>query len=156
MIVDINKLHFIRNLYKEKSIVLCHGCFDIFHYGHLIYLKESSKLGDLLIVSITGDKYINKELNRPIFEINKRMEIIDSLKCVSFSCISNNFTAVNIIRLLKPNIYCKATDVKGKELDPKENLFHEFNELTKSGGKLVFIEKVPTISSTYIINKIKT
>lgn len=155
MIIDETDLGLIRNLYRNKIIVLCHGCFDVFHYGHLTYLKESKKLGDELVVSLTNDKFINKGESRPIFDFQRRLEIIDELKCVSYCCISNDFTAVNVIRRLKPHIYSKATDVRGKELDPTENLYKEVQTLSETGGKLVFIEKVSCISSTEIIRRLK-
>jgi bifunctional ADP-heptose synthase (sugar kinase/adenylyltransferase) len=45
---------------KNKIIVLCHGVFDFFHLGHLNYFNSAKKLGDILIVSITTDKFVNK------------------------------------------------------------------------------------------------
>jgi rfaE bifunctional protein nucleotidyltransferase chain/domain len=147
-----NELCELRNVFKEKTIILCHGCFDVFHYGHLHYLKSSKRLGDILVVSITNDLYIGKGSNRPIFDIKKRINIIDELKCVDYCCISNDFTSISIIKSLKPNIYSKGMDVSGKELDVNENLFYENQTLSLVGGKLVFIDIIPSIGSTNIIN----
>jgi rfaE bifunctional protein nucleotidyltransferase chain/domain len=148
-----NQLSNLRTLFKDKTIVLCHGCFDVFHYGHLTYLKKSKDLGDILVVSITHDHFIKKGVDRPISNINQRLEIINELKCVDYCCVSEDYTAVDIIRDLKPSIYSKGMDAKGKESNPSENLFCENQELIKVGGKLVFIEYVPNISSTSIISK---
>lgn len=150
-----NELHDLRQNKGDKIIVLCHGCFDVFHYGHLVYLKESKNMGDILVVSLTGDNFIKKEVGRPIFDILKRLSIVDELKCVDYTYVSEDYTSVRVIQNLKPNIYSKATDVKGKELDPKENLFYEKKMLENIRGKLVFIEMVPEISSTNIINGLK-
>ena len=56
-----------------KKIVLCHGVFDIVHVGHLKYFDQAKKLGDILVVSVTSDKYVNKGKNRPLFNISKRI-----------------------------------------------------------------------------------
>ena len=50
---------------NNKKIVLCHGVFDHFHFGHLLYFKSAKKFGDILIVSITSDDYIKKGPGRP-------------------------------------------------------------------------------------------
>ena len=138
----------------NKSVVLCHGCFDVFHRGHLSYLKQSKLLGDVLVVSITDDAFIKKGNDRPVFNIQDRLELINELKCVDYCCVSHDFTCVDIIKSLKPNIYSKGSDVKGKELDDTENLFYENKELLKYGGILMFIDIVPNISTTKILNQI--
>ena len=51
----------------KKKIVLCHGVFDLYHAGHLNYFEEAKKHGDILIVSLTTDKYVKKAPNRPYF-----------------------------------------------------------------------------------------
>jgi rfaE bifunctional protein nucleotidyltransferase chain/domain len=147
------ELYNIRCKNKSKTIVLCHGCFDIFHYGHLFYLKESKSLGDILVVSITNDMFINKGITRPIFNGIKRTEIVNELKCVDYTYIVNEYTSIGVIQTLQPNIYSKSTDVKGKELIQTENLYHEKKAILSYGGKLVFISAIPEISSTSIINK---
>ena len=45
---------------KEKKIVLCHGVFDLLHIGHINHFKEAKKLGDILVVTVTQDKFVNK------------------------------------------------------------------------------------------------
>jgi len=45
---------------KGKKVVLCHGCFDLFHIGHLWHLKSAGKYGDILVVTVTPDEYVNK------------------------------------------------------------------------------------------------
>lgn len=141
----------IRVWHERQVIVLCHGCFDIFHYGHLMYLKKSKEMGDILVVSVTNDNFVNKGENRPISTIQQRIELINELKCVDYCCVSDDYSSVNIIKILQPNIYVKGMDVKGKETDPLENLFYENLELKKCGGTLVFVEYVSGLSSTNLI-----
>ena len=141
----------ISEKFNNKFIVLCDGVFDIFHYGHLIYLEESKKMGDVLIVSITSDRFVNKGENRPIFNTDQRISIINSLKIVDYCYISDDFSAINVIQKLKPDMYIKGMDVKGKEINVNENLFHEQLELNKIGGKLVFINTKDMFHSSNLI-----
>ena len=54
----------IRN--TKKKIILAHGTFDFFHYGHLRHLKKAKKKADILVVSLTADKFIKKGTYRPL------------------------------------------------------------------------------------------
>jgi len=152
MILQECDLYQFRVKNSDKNIVLSHGCFDVFHIGHLNYLKESKKLGDILCVSVTNDSFINKGPDRPIFNIKERLSIIDELKCVDCCCVSDDFTCINIIRKLQPNFYTKGVDVKGKEFDIGSNLYNECEELTRVNGKLIFVNSNTNITSTKIYN----
>ena len=59
---------------KGKKIVLCHGVFDLLHIGHIKHFKEAKEFGDILVVSLTPDKYINKGPGRPAFNERLRLE----------------------------------------------------------------------------------
>jgi rfaE bifunctional protein nucleotidyltransferase chain/domain len=154
IIQNNNDLIEIRNIFYNKNIVYAHGCFDIFHIGHLNYLKESKKLGDMLVVSLTNNQFVNKGKNRPIFDINQRMEIIDSLKIVNYTCISNNFLCIEILDKLKPNIYTKGMDVNGKELIEGSNLYIENKTILKNNGKLIFVNSGTDMNSTELSNNL--
>ena len=67
---------------KEKKIVLCHGVFDLLHVGHIKHFKEAKKLGDILVVTLTPDIYVNKGPKRPVFSEKLRIEAIASLDVV--------------------------------------------------------------------------
>ena len=67
----------IENFKKEgKKIVLCHGVFDLFHPGHLLYFEAAKKEGDILIVSLTADQFVNKGINRPVFSHFIRAKVL--------------------------------------------------------------------------------
>jgi len=64
----------LKNIKKnKKTIVLCHGVFDLVHYGHILHFKSAKKFGDVLIVSITKDKFIKKGIGRPVFNETQRL-----------------------------------------------------------------------------------
>ena len=65
--------------------------FDVIHAGHIFHFKSAKKFGDILIVSVTSDKYVNKGFNRPIFNLNNRKKILSELSMVDFVCDSNSY-----------------------------------------------------------------
>ena len=65
-----------------KSVVLAHGVFDLMHIGHIRHLEAAKKEGDILIVSITGDGYVNKGPERPVFKETLGAEAVAALSYV--------------------------------------------------------------------------
>lgn len=102
---------------SNKIIVLAHGCFDWLHYGHLLHLQEAKNLGDILIVSITTDQFVDKGLGRPIFNQRQRAEMVAALECVDFVVFSDSPDAVQNINLIRPLFYVKGRDYQS-ENDP--------------------------------------
>jgi len=137
---------------RNKKIILCHGVFDLLHIGHIKYLEDSKKRGDILIVSITEDKYVNKGIGRPYFSIKQRMESIAALTCVDFVIESSYPTAINIIQLIKPNLYIKGSDYKNNENDITGEILREQKEVEMNGGKIFFVN-TPMSSSSKLINE---
>ena len=58
--MDIKTLNLLKQIKLKKKIVLCHGVFDVIHSGHLKYFEQAKKYGDILVVSVTADKYVSK------------------------------------------------------------------------------------------------
>ena len=55
-----------------KKVVMCHGVFDLLHLGHIKHFEKAKSLGDILVVSITADKFVNKGPGRPAFNESDR------------------------------------------------------------------------------------
>ena len=123
---------------KGKKVVLCHGVFDLLHIGHIKHFKEAKKLGDVLIVTVTQDKYVNKGPNRPIFPINTRMESIAALKDIDYVAPNIYPNAIQLIKMIKPNIYCKGKDYKNYTLDVTNQIKKEANAIKSVGGRIVY------------------
>ena len=70
-IVPIGELPRIRQQFRDKRIVLCHGAFDLIHMGHLIHFEDAKALGDILVVTITGDSHITKKRSVTFTEIGR-------------------------------------------------------------------------------------
>ena len=136
---------------KKKKIVLCHGDFDFLHLGHIKHLKAAKAFGDVLFVSITNDKFIEKGLGRPLYSSTDRSEFLSAIEFIDYVYIDNNVDASKIISVLKPNFYVKGSDYKKVENDLSKNIVKERKITEKFGGKLYFTNE-RTFSSSSIIN----
>lgn len=136
---------------RGKKIVHCHGVFDLIHVGHIKHFKSAKKNGDILLVSITSDQFVNKGFGRPIFNQSLRAEVISSLESVDAVFINNFQTPINLINLIKPDIYFKGPDYQNVHKDKTKNIIKEIKSIKKIGGKVMF-SKDMTFSSSNLIN----
>ena len=137
---------------KGKKIVCCHGVFDLLHIGHLKHFKSAKKYGDILIVSVTPDKFIQKGFGRPYFKSEQRMESLASIEVIDFVVLNKSVNAIDIINKIKPNYYVKGPDYKNFKGDITGQIKKERLAVIKNGGKLVFTED-DTYSSSSILNQ---
>ena len=149
--LEFKHLKKIKQQHRKKKIVLCHGVFDLLHIGHINYFKEAKSLGDILVVSVTNDKFVNKGPGRPAFAIANRIKFLQEINCINYVCISSFKTAENVILNLKPNFYCKGEDYSLSQIKFDENLKKEITAVKSFGGKFKTI-KQPSFSSSKIIN----
>ena len=145
--------YFVKKFKGRKKLVLCHGVFDLLHIGHIKHFEDAKKQGDILIVSITPDKYVNKGPNKPYFNEKLRLDAIAALKCVDYVILNKSSTSVEIIKKVKPNIYCKGKDYKNKKDDLTGNIQKEINAVKANKGKIYFTHNI-TFSSSSIINSV--
>ena len=137
---------------KGKKIVLCHGVFDLLHVGHIKHFKEAKSFGDVLVVTLTPDRFVNKGPSRPAFNEKLRLEAIAALDVVDFVSLNTSPTAVVPIQKLRPNIYCKGPDYKKHANDISRQIKHEISAAKKGGGKIVYTNDI-TFSSSQLLNK---
>lgn len=140
-IIPCQQFKLIRNKNKNKKIVLCHGVFDLIHPGHLVHLKEAKSKGDILVVTITADKYIHKD-RRLLFNENLRANLLASLNFVDYVSIIKEPSAITPIKLLKPDYLAKGTEFKKLlQSSKKYNIHKEKTLLDKLGGQFYFTQK---------------
>ena len=140
------------SLRKKKKIVLCHGVFDLLHVGHLNHFEKAKSHGDILVVSITPDKFVNKGPSRPAFEESVRLEMLASLEIVDFVYLNNGPSSANVIKEFKPEVYCKGPDYKDHKKDLTNNIKLELKAIRSVKGKIVYTDG-QTFSSGNLINK---
>ena len=136
---------------KGKKVVHCHGVFDILHAGHIKHFNSAKKFGDILVVSVTQDRYVNKGPNRPIFPIDIRMQCLAALENVDYVCSNSTGNAVKAIKFLKPNFYCKGKDYIKNKLDVTGQINEERKAVKSIGGRIVYTDD-ELYSSSKIIN----
>ncbi len=142
----------INNLKRQgKTVVMCHGCFDLMHPGHIKHFQAAKKEGDVLVVTITPDIYVDKGDGRPAYSQDLRADSIAALECVDYVAINKWATAENTLRLLKPNIYVKGREFENLE-DKTGKIQKEFQVVNEIGCKMNFTHEI-VFSSTKLINK---
>src|SRR5689334_15266352 len=151
-LISFDDLDTIRDRHPGKKIVLCHGVYDLFHYGHLQHIKSASSYGDILVVTVTPDRYINKGPGRPRYSEQQRVAMLASLELVDYAAINRYPRAVEPIHALRPHCYVKGPDYRDKEKDITGGIFAEEEAVKSVGGELVFTDD-ETLSSTELLNK---
>lgn len=152
-ILDLDKLSRKLNDLKSasKKIVQCHGCFDLMHPGHIKYFQASKQMGDVLVVTVTPDVYVDKGSGRPVFNQDLRVESIAALECVDYVAINKWPTAEETLRLLRPDIYVKGQEFEKLE-DETGKIQKEYDVIKEIGAKLRFTHEI-VFSSTELLNK---
>lgn len=147
----IKKLNELKKIVKNlknagKKIVFTNGCFDIIHIGHIHYLKEAKKLGDILIVAINSDKSVHtiKGRNRPIIPENERAEILSAFMMVDYVIIFSEKDPIKIISELLPDVLVKGGDWRIDEVLGKDIV-------ERNKGRVVTIPTVKNRSTTDLI-----
>jgi rfaE bifunctional protein nucleotidyltransferase chain/domain len=135
-----------------KKTVHCHGVFDLLHIGHLRHLNGARRLGDVLVVTITPDLLVNKGPGRPAFTETLRAEALAMLECVDFVAINRWPTAIEVIKLLRPDFYVKGSDYIEASKDISGGIVREQEAIEAGGGKIVFTEDI-TFSSSNLLNR---
>ncbi len=137
---------------KGKKIIQCHGVFDLLHIGHIRYFKQAKAMGDVLIVTITPDQFVDKGPHRPAFPENLRAEGIASLSFVDYVAINDWPTAEETLRLLKPDVYVKGAEFKDIANDMIGKIAGEAAVIKEIGAEIAFTEDI-VFSSTNLINR---
>lgn len=140
-------------LWREagKRVVLTNGCFDLLHVGHLRYLQEARRLGDILIVGVNSDESVRqiKGESRPIVPQQERAELIAGLECVDYVTIFEEPTAVELVQLIQPTYYAKGGDYTEQDLPESE-------AVVAHGGFVVILPLQPERSTSALIERIRS
>lgn len=136
---------------SDKKIVLCHGVFDLLHPGHIRHFEAAKKQGDILVITVTADRYVQKGPGRPIFNEELRAYSLASLRFVDYVAISNYPTAKEAISCVRPHFYVKGQEYSQADQDITGGISLEEKVVRSFGGKLIFTNEV-TFSSTNLIN----
>lgn len=136
---------------KNKKIVFTNGCFDILHRGHVHYLNEAKKLGDVLLVGLNADESVHrlKGPTRPINNEADRKFVLENLKSVDHIEIFTEDTPLNLINKIKPSILVKGGDWKIEQIVGAK-------EVINNGGEVFSLDFVDGYSTTNTIKLINS
>ena len=137
---------------EGKKVVHCHGVFDMLHIGHIRHFEHARKMGDVLVVTVTPDVYVNKGPHRPVFGESLRAEAIAALDCTDYVAINKWPTSEETIALIRPDFYVKGSDYRNPEADRTGGIVVETAAIAAVGGRLVFTDDI-TFSSSNLINQ---
>ena len=134
----------------KERLVLCHGCWDLLHIGHIRHLQEARALGDRLLVSVTADEHVKKGLGRPHFNQNERVEALKALDCVDDAFVCQFGTGAEVIEAIRPAIYCKGIDY-ADQVATNPHTQAEIATLAAYGGEF-HVTKAQKYSSSRLLN----
>lgn len=140
----------VRHMQREgKKVVTTNGCFDVLHVGHVRYLQEARKLGDILIVAVNSDSSVRalKGDSRPLVPEDERTEMVAALEYVDYVTIFSELDPIALLLELKPDIHVKGGNYKLEQLS-------ECETVESYGGKVIVGFNVPGKSTTDLIKTI--
>ncbi len=146
-----NEAQIFLNNNSDKKIVFTNGCFDLLHVGHLLYLSEARKLGDLLVVGLNSDSSVKKLKgeNRPVNSELDRKFFLENLKSVDLVEMFSGTTPLELIKKIKPMVL-----VKGGDWEVQEIIGHDFVSSYK--GYVKSLSFKDGYSTTNLIKKIRS
>lgn len=133
---------------QGKKIITTNGAFDLFHVGHLRFLNNVKKHGDVLIVGLNTDASIRKRkgINRPVIPLKHRMEILAALPAVDYVTYFAEPTPEKMLTRIRPDMHIKDNGYKDIAERP---LIESF------GGRVLLIPYTKETSTTKIIERVK-
>ncbi|HPQ60736.1 MAG TPA: D-glycero-beta-D-manno-heptose 1-phosphate adenylyltransferase [Syntrophales bacterium] len=135
---------------QGRRIVFTNGCFDILHAGHVRYLAQARRLGDVLVVALNTDRSVRsiKGPDRPVVRQEERAFVMAGLESVDYVTFFDDETPLSLIEALQPDILVKGGDWKADGV-----VGGDF--VRSKGGDVVVLPYLEGASTTNIIEKIR-
>tara|TARA_Y100000310_G_C20685355_1_gene818607 strand:- start:3211 stop:3720 length:510 start_codon:yes stop_codon:yes gene_type:complete len=142
---------------QGKTIVTTNGSFDLLHVGHIKFLEEAKKQGDILIIGLNTDESVRRWkkhigykdwANRPLNNEKDRTEMLAALECVDYVTLFDETECMPFIESVKPNIHVNGSEY-GKDCI-------EAPTVKKYGGKIHVVKIIGNYSTSNLIKKIKS
>ena len=152
-IIDLPTALRIRADAKKRGlkVVFTNGCFDILHRGHIEYLNEAKRLGDILIVGLNSDSSVRdlKGEGRPLQGEEDRAIILSNLCSVDYVVIFDESTPQRLIDELVPDVLVKGGDYSVEEIVGRETVW-------EADGKVVVVRQREGYSTSGLIARIRS
>ena len=135
---------------EGRRIAFANGCFDILHVGHVRYLEEARKCGDVLVVGVNSDRSVRalKGPGRPVQSEDARAEVLAALAAVDHVVVFDAPTPLELIERLAPDVLVKGADWAAGDI-----VGGDF--VRARGGRVVRVRLVPGESTTRLVQRSK-
>lgn len=137
---------------RGLKVVHCHGVFDLVHPGHIDHFRQARAMGDVLVVSVTADRFVDKGPGRPAFPEELRMAALAALEHVDYVTLSEEPSAVTAIHHIRPDFYVKGSDYANPAHDITGKIEAEAAAVRAHGGEIRFTSG-PVFSSSNLVNR---
>lgn len=133
-----------------KSIATLNGSFDLMHAGHLHMIYEASLQADVLIIALNTDRSIQsyKSPDRPIIPLEYRVQLMTALEFVDYVTWFDELNPIRILNDIKPDVHVNGAEYGANCI--------EADTVKSNGGRLHIVQLVPSLSTSLIVNKIKS
>jgi rfaE bifunctional protein kinase chain/domain len=142
--------HAIGSRPREKTVIMCHGMFDVVHPGHLRHLMYAKEKADILIASLTADAYATKAMARPYVPQELRAQNLAAFEIVDYVIIDPHPTPIQHIKVLEPDFFAKGYEYFAGGIPPRTQ--EEIDTLESYGGEMVFTPGDVVYSSSALID----
>jgi rfaE bifunctional protein nucleotidyltransferase chain/domain len=121
---------------RGKTVVLANGCFDLIHVGHIRYLEEAKRQGDILVAALNSDDSVRrlKGPGRPLCPEKERAEVIAALACVDYVTVFAEDTVEAVLLALRPHIHAKGSDYTPETVPERDTVLGYGGRIAITGG----------------------
>ena len=133
--MKLQQLQDLPALVTGKKVVLANGCFDILHVGHLRYLEDARKLGNVLVVAVNSDKSMRsiKDPGRPILSENERVSLVSALRSVDHVVLFDEPDVSHVLEVLRPAVHAKGADYTEQTVPERDKVLAYGGEVCITG-----------------------
>jgi rfaE bifunctional protein nucleotidyltransferase chain/domain len=134
---------------KKLTIATINGSFDLMHAGHLFIIHQASKQADRLIVALNSDSSIQKykSKDRPIIPLSYRLEMMAALQFVDYVTWFDETDPRELLAKIKPDVHVNGAEYGANCIEAEVVQTH--------GGRLHLVDRIPSLATSAIIEKIK-
>lgn len=134
-----------------QRIVFTNGCFDVLHRGHVAYLDQAKRLGDVLVVAVNSDRSVAalKGPDRPVIPLEDRAAVLAALSCVDYLIAFDEPSPVRLLEQVRPDVY-----VKGGDYTPE--MIPEASVVRRLGGQVRVVDYLADRSTSAVLERIRS
>ncbi|MCW4117015.1 PfkB family carbohydrate kinase [Aurantimonas sp. MSK8Z-1] len=135
---------------RDQRVIMCHGVFDVVHPGHVRHMLYAKSKADVLVCSLTADKFITKGVHRPHIPQELRAANLAAFEMVDYVVIDMHEKPLTNIGIIQPDYFAKGFEYTAAGMPPKTA--EEAAIVEAYGGEMIFTPGDIVYSSSTLIN----